>query len=108
MLHICEDSYVKLGGSRCLRRVKKHELNKYDELSIYAAKDYCSKDTKCIGIESEREKNDRRRDVFRLCNDATYTSTAWDKYQNLTNIFFRKAPYYGKYTLRFSTKTLHI
>ena len=99
MLHICKDSYVKLSGSRCLRPRKQYELEE-DELSIYAAKYYCSKDTKCIGIESEREKNNRRRDVFRLCNDATYTSTAWDKYQTPSSVFFRKAPYYGKHTPR--------
>ena len=67
--------------------------------TIDMAKHLCSKDIRCIGIEPENETNSKKEEEekIRLCIDAAYTSTAWDKYTNLTTIFFRKAPNYGKY-----------
>ena len=94
-----------MSGSHCLR--KKIMAHYYETpKTIDSAKNLCSKDNRCAGIESEYEEKSENKaeEVIRLCIVATYTSTAWDKYQNSTNLFFRKAPNYGKYALLLVTK----
>ena len=73
-------------GSRCLRSVP----SAYSGYDINKAKIRCSGDIRCVGIELYDER------YFRLCLDAMYMSTAWDKYQNLTNPLLRKTTDYGK------------
>ena len=68
--------------------------------------DGAEKESQEVGMM--KMEDDRTRDEIVFCDLATYTSTAWDKYQNLTNIFFRKAPYCGKYIPQLATKTLII
>ena len=59
--------------------------------------DECSKNKRCVGIESYDEH------FFIPCLDSIYKSTAWDKYEKSTNQIFRKANNYGKYTVHEAT-----
>ena len=86
---------MKVSGSRCLR-IKSLTDRK---MEIDGAKELCSRHTKCTGLEikSNGKLNNRTRDKIVFCDLATYTSTAWDKYQISTNILFRKASNYSKH-----------
>ena len=83
-----QDAYIELKGSACLRRerVNSDKLDRY--LIIEHAKDECSKNQRCIGLESV--KGLEMFGYFTPCLDAIYTSTAWDKYENKTQLVYMK------------------
>ena len=64
--------------------------------------DECSKNKRCVGIEFAQLVENVGR-LFRLCLDSIYKSTAWDKYEKLTNKVLKKANNYGKYTVDVAT-----
>ena len=64
--------------------------------------DVCSKNKRCVGIEFARF-DENAGGLFTLCLDSIYKSTAWDKYEKLTNQVFKKASNYGKYTVNEAT-----
>ena len=66
------------------------------------AMDECSKNKRCVGIEFAVLVENVRR-LFKLCLDSIYKSTAWDKYEKLTNKYFKTANNYGKYIVREAT-----
>ena len=87
---------MKLDGNSCLRREQTYEA-RYDEyenrmLDMSHAKDECSKNQRCVGIESTY-----RPDQFALCLDALYKSTALDKYENMNNHLYKKLENHGNY-----------
>ena len=85
---------MKMDGSHCLR-------SEYSPIpGVEYAKDYCSKRTRCVGIEFVGRKPFRNKveDMWKICFDSVYTNTAWNKYQNSTNVLLKKVPNYGKYT----------
>ena len=59
--------------------------------------DECSKNKRCVGIEFAEFNDDTGR-LFIPCLDSIYKSTAWDKYEKLTNKYYKKQNNYGKYT----------
>ena len=63
---------------------------------VKSAKDECSKNKRCVGIESYFDYYDEET-YFKLCLDSIYRSTAWDKYNKLAQRVFKKAENYGKY-----------
>ena len=104
MLHICHlsDAYIKLYGSHCLRTLNSKpskffaELNYYDRrFDMNHAKEECSKNERCVGIESLRVQSKL---FFNLCLDSIYKSLAWDRYENITNHLYKKVDTYGRYT----------
>ena len=103
------DAYTKLDGTFCLRReqvkVKKNRVYSPDgfadrDLDIIHAKEECSKNQRCVGIE-------RRPEFFNLCLDSIYTSTAFDKYKTIENYVYKKMQNYGTYSHNF-TKYMNI
>ena len=99
------DAYIEENDSNCLRRqqysdddlalMNSDARHGFRELVIDAAKDECSKNRRCVGIEHVKDQHRFGTKTFILCLDATYTSTAWDKYENSTNILFRKTGSHG-------------
>ena len=80
---------------RCLRREKTYQGQ--DDLefdNIYLAKEECSKNWRCIGIEYPGTKYGAG-SRFKLCLDAIYASTASDKYGRITHSVLRKAAGWG-------------
>ena len=84
---------MKMGGSHCLR-------TGYQLPGVEYAKDYCSKQARCVGIEFVGRKTvkNKMEDMWDICFDSVYTTTAWDKYQNSTNVIFKKVQNSGKCT----------
>ena len=74
------------------------------KLLLKKAKDECSKDKRCVGIEA---KDSRR--WFTLCLYAIYVSTGVDKYEDFGNILYTKKERRGKYMSQFArcTALLH-
>ena len=82
------DAYGKLDGSVCVR---KNDLRVFD---IDYAKEECSKNQGCIGIEGY---NNDPEGYFNLCFGSIYHSTAFDKYKDTSNILYKKLQNYCKY-----------
>ena len=91
------DAYVEEEGSSCLRREQELGGDGDRLLLRLNAMDECSKNKICVGIEFEQFN------LFKLCLDSIYKSTAWDKYEKLTNQVFKKANNYGKYAAHEAT-----
>ena len=85
---------MKLYGNHCLRRQldSKYFDRRFD---MNHAKEECSKNKRCVGIESLRVQSKL---FFNLCLDSIYKSLAWDRYENITNYLYKKVDTYGKYT----------
>ena len=78
-------------GSHCLRI--EQDSFKFDRrFNINHAKEECSKNQRCVGIETYKDTS-----KFALCLDSIYTSTGWEKYQNVTRYLYKKSKTYGKY-----------
>ena len=91
------DAYVEEEGSRCLRREQSDRTLSGDrELTRPNAMDECSNNKRCVGIEQQIVG-------YKLCLDSIYKSTAWDKYEKLTNLVFKKAHNYGKHVVNEAT-----
>ena len=84
-LHITfhPDHYINDEKSQCLRSQDKY-------FDIRVAKSACSNNFRCVGIAKFNSYN------YEQCLDALYTSTAWNKYDNFSNILVRKSPSYGR------------
>lgn len=93
---------MKVNSSRCLRTDPdpEHILDWMGEsdriLEINQAKEECSKNWRCVGIEPYYLK-ELPFPRFKLCLDSIYTSTTWDKYKNLKNHVLKKSEMHGKY-----------
>ena len=90
------DAYVEVENSRCLRT--EQDSNGVRKLISRNAKDECSKNMRCVGIEPFDGQQYRGRILFKLCLDAIYTTTPQDRYRKLTNKVFKKKENYGTYT----------
>ena len=64
---------------------------------VKSAKDECSKNKRCVGIESFFDYYDEET-YFKLCLDSIYRSTAWDKYEESKNQILKKAESQCKFT----------
>ena len=85
------DAYIRLAGSFCLRYID----NIYEEerpFDISNAKEECSKNPRCVGIEYVGDKQS-----YFMCLDSIYTSTAFDKYNDPYRYLYRKLENHGKY-----------
>ena len=86
-------------GSRCLRR-EQDTIGNGRKFTKQNAKEDCSQNKRCVGIETigEKDKDDPYGgDVFKLCLDSIYQSTARDKYNNLDSRVLQKEASYGNY-----------
>ena len=82
---------MEVKGSRCLRREQSHGDDR-KLMSQRNAKDECSENRRCIGIESFNDKFGST--FFSPCLDSIYRPTIWDKKGGA----FKKAEGYGKCT----------
>ena len=97
----CEyyDAYLEISGSRCLRTDKiNRAFNAIPDgiMTIDYAQEECSKNQRCVGIEYVFSSwTDRGlKKFYQFCLDSIYTSTAWDKYENITNQVYKKVEDY--------------
>ena len=102
------DAYVEEEGSHCLRTEQGYWWDTRDSvltvngdrvMTRLNAMDECSKNKRCVGIENAVDEPTK----FMPCLDSIYKSTAWDKYEKLTNLVFKKAHNYGKYVVNEAT-----
>ena len=91
---------MEVEGGRCLRR-EQDRIGNDRKFTKQNAKEECSKNKRCVGIEFAGVDDNYER--FKLCLDSIYKSTAWDKYEKLTNLVFKKAHNYGKYVVNEAT-----
>ena len=66
------------------------------EFDVKHAKDECSKNQRCVGIEG-RQSNSQLDSFFNLCLDSIYISTAFDKYTNTHTYVYKKLENHGKF-----------
>ena len=97
-----------MDGTFCVKREQVNAGNEYDirdgisdglvdrELDIIHAKEECSKNPRCIGIESQNNY-----EFFKLCLGSIYKSTAFDKYKSIENYVYKKMQSHGKYRIRY-------
>ena len=92
-----QDAYRKLDRSHCLRR-EQRELDHggfYDiKLDVNHAKEGCSKNKRCVGIEGAFWVADTE-PHFYLCLDSIYTSTAYGKYKETKYHLYKKLDNYA-------------
>ena len=79
-------------GSRCLRREQNNEGDR--NFDMLHAKEECSKNERCVGIESSIDASGR---CFKLCLDSIYRITPLDKYQHMNDRVFKKSESRGMY-----------
>ena len=100
---------MEVDGSHCLRIAStitspnwRNSSYDYEDkiLTLAKAKSECSENKRCVGIEYMGDKyNDDDTAHFRICLDAIYSSTAWDKYEDFTGKLLKKDENYGKFAL---------
>ena len=91
-------------GSRCLRIQQFNEDDRLMRLDY--AKEECSENIRCVGLEYDRSghynlENDNQNlwyKRFKVCLDSIFTSTALDKYGDMTHNVLKKVETYGNYT----------
>ena len=89
---------MEVKGSRCLRREQyKYAHDGERILTSQNAKDECSKNKRCVGIEPLGiiEPLNQR---FKICLDSIYRSTAWDKYEKSNNQVLKKEESQSKFS----------
>ena len=77
---------MEVEGGRCLRR-EQDPIGNDRKFAKQNAKEECSKNKRCVGIETigEKDKDDPYGgNIYKLCLDSIYRSTDWDKY----NVFY--------------------
>ena len=85
-------AYVEIEASHCLR-FEREDYGEIIHLDKRNAKDECSKERRCVGVESIDDGWDS---YFTFCLDSIYRTIGWAEYENLTNEFFKKEENYGK------------
>ena len=92
---------MEVEGSHCIRT--EQDETTYDrEPKGQIAKSECSKNRRCIGIESffHPGRNEIR---FKICLDSIYKNMASDNYTELANQLFKKVESNGKCTAHTDT-----
>ena len=89
---------MEVDGSHCLRT---QQLNEGDHLmAINYAKDECSKNDRCVGIEYVRSEPVNTVGIvkkYKLCLDSIYKSTDGPKYKGAANKLLKRVETSGKY-----------
>ena len=89
---------MEVDESHCLRT---QHLNGHDHLmEINYAKDECSKNNRCVGIEYVRSDNVNTIGIvkkYKVCLDSIYKSTDGPKYKGAANELLKRVETHGKY-----------
>ena len=92
------DAYMEVDGSHCLRT---QQLNEGDHLmAINYAKDECSKNDRCVGIEYVRSEPVNTVGIikkYKVCLDSIYKSTDGPKHKGAANKLLKRVETHGKY-----------
>ena len=87
---------MEVAESHCLRTQQMYERDRL--MAINYAKDECSKNSRCVGIEYDIQNMNHM-----ICLDFIYTRMDFDKYARMMNDayvknhLYKKLEYYGKY-----------
>ena len=92
---------MEVEGSRCLRREQAYLFDQMPyyisdrTLLIQNAKDACSKNIRCIGIQFKKLDVVHNNALFSLCLDTIYSSSAYDIYNKSNSQVLKKVEGYG-------------
>ena len=89
---------MEVAESHCLRTQQMYESDRL--MAINYAKDECSKNSRCGGIEyvqSDHVNTVGFVKKFKICLDSIYTSTNGHKYKGETNQLLKKIDTHGTY-----------